>query len=154
MKRIPILACGNTLRGDDGVAWRIGDALARQNWYDRVEVVYTAQLLPEHAELLRDTQLAIFLDCSATTDPGMVSTIHLGAARELPPIFTHHLDPASMLALTGRLYGTIPRESLAITVGGQAFDLGETLSDAVKAAIPFAVAVIGASVEEFIVTVQ
>jgi hydrogenase maturation protease len=142
MKSILVLACGNTLCGDDGVAWHIGSAL-KDELQDRpidsaVEVILTQQLLPEHAEPLSRTNCAIFLDCSAIDRPGVVSTRALIPAQSLPCLFNHYFDPASLLKLTQDLYGCIPLRAVAITVGGQSFELKEHLSKSVTAALPIA----------------
>src|ERR1700723_1628969 len=101
IKSAVVLACGNTVRGDDGVAWTIGSEIEQSivrgsSQYADVEVILTHQLLPEHAEPLSKTNLAIFVDCSAVADPGVVSTIQVRQAECLPSIFTHQLDPASL----------------------------------------------------------
>jgi hydrogenase maturation protease len=138
-ERIVILACGNSLRGDDGVALHIGAALQEELGNDSgVEIILTQQLLPEHAEPLSRTNYAIFLDCSAIAEPGVVSTHTLSPAQSLPRLFTHALDPASLLKLTQDLYGRIPPGAVAITVGGQSFKLNEQLSEPVIAAVPIA----------------
>jgi hydrogenase maturation protease len=142
MKSVLVLACGNTLRGDDGVAWHIGSALKDDATYSEVEVILTQQLLPEHAEPLSRTDLAIFIDCSAVAEPGAVSTIPVHQADCLPSIFTHHLDPASLLRLTQDLYGCTPSRAVAITIGGQSFGLSEELSKPVAGAIPLAKAAV------------
>jgi hydrogenase maturation protease len=138
MKPTLVLACGNTLRGDDGVAWHIGAALKDEPASSEVEVILTQQLLPEHAEPLSRANTAIFLDCSAIAQPGVVSTLTLRAAPSLPRIFTHHLDPASLLKLTQDLYGRSPSRAMSITIGGESFELQEQLSEPVTAAIPIA----------------
>ena len=65
------------------------------------------------------------------------------AAAETPRIFTHHLEPASLLKLTRDLYGIAPLHAFAITVGGESFNLSEgisgDLSKRVEAAIPSAI---------------
>jgi hydrogenase maturation protease len=142
MKSILVLACGNTLRGDDGVAWHIGAALQQDGADPEAEIILTRQLLPEHAELLRTADLVVFIDCSAVAEPGVISTIPITPAHVLPRIFTHHLDPASLLKLAQDLYGRIPSRAMAITVGGQSFELIEQLSKPVTAAIPIAVEVV------------
>lgn len=139
MKPVLVLACGNTLRGDDGVAWHIGSALKDELVNSEVEVILTQQLQPEHAEPLSRTDTAIFLDCSATSQPGVVSTLTLCAAQSPPRIFTHHLDPASLLKLTHDLYGSIPSRVVSITIGGKSFELREQLSEPATAAIPIAI---------------
>jgi hydrogenase maturation protease len=136
---VVLLACGNTLRGDDGVAWNIGLAIEEIPLLAAVKVTFTQQLLPEHAELLKDKESVLFLDCSAVSEPGTVSTIALNPAPSLPRILTHHLDPASLLRLTQDLYGKAPPVAYAITVGGASFALGEQLSSKVEAAIPVAI---------------
>jgi hydrogenase maturation protease len=142
MKSVVVLACGNTLRGDDGVAWHIGAALQQDGADPNAEIVLTHQLLPEHAELLRTADLVVFIDCTDVAGPGVISTIPITPADVLPRIFTHHLDPASLLKLAQDLYGRIPSRAMAITVGGQSFELNEQLSKRVAAAIPIAVEVV------------
>lgn len=142
MKRALILACGNTLRGDDGVAAHVGSAL-RAEFQDKqidpaIEVIVTQQLLPEHAEPLSRTDTAIFLDCCAIAQPGVVSIQSLSPAQMPPRIFTHHLDPASLLKLTQDLYARVPARALLITIGGKTFELEEQLSEPISAAIPIA----------------
>src|SRR5271168_1858099 len=53
-----VLACGNTLRGDDGVGWRIGSLLIENPPCDSLQVILTRQLLPEHAEPLSKADTA------------------------------------------------------------------------------------------------
>jgi hydrogenase maturation protease len=142
-KSAVVLACGNTLRGDDGVAWAIGTEIERPVVErslpcEKVEVILTQQLLPEHAEPLSRTDLAIFLDCSVLAEPGKVSTIPIHPAGGPPSIFSHHLDPASLLTLAQHLYGRAPSRAVAITIGGQSFELSEKLSEPVTEAIPVA----------------
>ncbi len=141
-KSIAVLALGSTFRGDDGVAWRIGAELEEHPIQSGVQVIFTELLLPEHAALVSEADVAIFLDCSAVTEPGVVSMIELHAAEDLPRIFTHHLDPASLLRLAQDLYGRVPPQAFAITIGGLSFELSEEpderLSERVEAAIPVA----------------
>jgi len=141
-KSAVVVACGNTLRGDDGVAWQIGAGLEQFLLNTGVDVIFTQQLLPEHAEPLSRTDLAIFIDCSAVAEPGAVSTIQIRHSDCLPKIFTHHLDPASLLKLTQDIYRCTPTRAVVITIGGQSFELNETLSKPVAAAISIAKAAV------------
>jgi hydrogenase maturation protease len=134
-KRALLLACGNTLRGDDGVGWCIGCAAEQFRRAD-LTVVMTRQLLPEHAEAISAADLVIFVDCSAVTAAGTISTIPIQPAESLPRTFTHHLDPGSLLRLAQDLYDRTPAHALAITVGGESFELTDRLSRTVKAAVP------------------
>jgi hydrogenase maturation protease len=147
VKSAVVLACGNALRGDDGVAWAIGSEIERSIVkqslpYVEVEVIFTQQLLPEHGDKLSRTDLAIFIDCSVIVGPGKVSAVPIRPAERLPHIFTHHLDPPSLLGLTQHLYGRVPLRAVSITVGGQSFALSEKLSKPAADAIPMAKAAV------------
>ena len=135
-ERALLLACGNCFRGDDGVGWRIGSAVEQQPPRTGLTVVMTQQLLPEHAEAISSADIVVFVDCSAISTAGTVSTIPIQPSETLPRILTHHLDPASLLRLTLNLYERIPSTAVVITVGGESFGLTDHLSKTVKAAVP------------------
>jgi hydrogenase maturation protease len=135
-KRALLLACGNTYRGDDGVGWCIGCAVKQQLHISGLTVVMTRQLLPEHAEAISTADIVVFVDCSAVTTAGTVSTIPIQPSRTLPRILTHHLDPGSLLRLSLDLYAHKPSRAVVVTVGGDCFELTDRLSKPVKAAVP------------------
>jgi len=139
IRPILILACGNTLRGDDGVAWRIASLLEEDQQYDGIDITCTQQLLPEHAELVSASDQVIFLDCSALTAAGTVTSTPVEPAESLPSLFTHNLDPAALLRLALDLYGRAPSRAVLITVGAHSVDLNEELSAPVAAAIPLVI---------------
>lgn len=154
-----VLAFGNTLRGDDGVGWKIAEALeesiAARTATDAddakardVEVLVTHQLTPELTHPISGAHTVIFVDCSAVAAPGTVSTLELHTGTQLPRVFTHHVDPASLLALTQELYGEIPAHAYAVTVGGLSFELSEKLTEPVRRAIPKAVAEVNRLLQE------
>lgn len=134
-----ILACGNTLRGDDGVGWRIAEQLESDPIHTDDQIILVQQFLPEHAELLSQADVVVFVDCSALSAPGQVCTIPIVPAEHLPRILTHHLNPASLLLIALGLYGKIPSRASAVTIGGSSFELSEDLTPAVRDAIPAAV---------------
>ena len=140
--RTLLLACGNALRGDDGVGWRIGRAAEKLPLRSDLSVILTHQLLPEHAHEISEAEIVIFVDCSAVAQPGTVSVLPVEPETTVPCVFTHHLDPASLLALARQLYASGPRQAVLITVGGASFELTDQLSRTVKAAIPVALKVI------------
>jgi hydrogenase maturation protease len=135
-RRALLLACGNTLRGDDGVGWCIGCAVEQQLRRAGLTVVRTRQLLPEHAEAISAADIVVFVDCSAVSAAGTVSTILIQPAESLPRTLTHHLDPGSLLRLAHDLYARTPAHAVAITVGGESFEMTDRLSRTVKAAVP------------------
>ncbi len=96
----------------------------------------THQLLPEHAEAISSADVVVFVDCSAISTAGTVSTIPIQPAETLPRILTHHLDPASLLKLALDLYERVPANATVITVGGESFELTDRLTTTVKAAVP------------------
>ena len=140
-----VLACGNTLRGDDGVGWRIGCAVEQRPPCDGLTVVLTQQLLPEHAEAISTADIVVFVDCSAVTAAGTVSTIAIRPAVSLPRILTHHLDPAALLRMALDLYSRTPARAVAVTVGGESFGLTDQLSKAVRSAVPKALEAVRAA---------
>jgi len=135
-RAIQILACGNTLRGDDGVGSRIAALLEASPPSEGMRVTFTAQLLPEHAELVSAADQVIFFDCSALTPAGTISVLPVEPAANSPTSFTHYLDPAMLLRLAQDLYGRTPAGATLITIGGESFEMNEELSSSVTAAIP------------------
>ena len=135
--RCLILACGNTLRSDDG----IGPFLA--SWAEErfasdpsIRVLSRMQWTPELAEDLARTETVLFLDCSTHSAPGQVLLFPVEPAPNEPRLFTHHLGAPELLALARDLYGSLPRAAQILTVGGASFELGEQFSDPVKACLP------------------
>ena len=49
--------------------------------------------------------------------------------------WSHHLDPASLLDLTGELYGRVP-DAFLISVGVESVLLGDRMSPMVEASLP------------------
>jgi len=141
-----LLACGNPLRGDDGVGWKIAEAIEQDADFADVTVMVAQQFTPELTEVLRDAEVVVFVDASACAEPGEVRRFAVEAARDVPQAFSHHLPPASLLALTAHLYSRIPGRACAVSVGALSLEpscgLEAVLSDPVRAAIPQAVALL------------
>ena len=134
-----VLACGNTLRGDDGVGWKIAEGLMANSHLSDVKVVASQQWLPEMAEQIRGADTVIFVDCSAVSLPGEVAVTEAVPAASTTGSLTHNVTPGTLLALALELYGTIPRRSCVVTVGGDSFELSEQLTPRVQAALPQAI---------------
>jgi hydrogenase maturation protease len=146
--RILILAYGNPLRGDDGVAWLAAEELNAKFTVPEVEVVCVQQLAPEMAERVSWADAVIFLDAAEDGLSGEVRCTPLvepfAAAR-----FSHQLSPIAILALAKQLYGASPL-AYSVTLTGQCFDHGDTLSPAAAAALPLLVAKVDALVHQFL----
>ncbi len=145
-----VIACGNPMRGDDGigpvVASRVKARLnARAN--KRHRFVITHQPLPELALDLAQAKRAILIDARvADGEPaGVVRVDEVMAERRLGNTgtptrgtqagLTHHWTLPRLLAVADALYGRAPR-AYAVSVSAQNFDHGDTLTPAITAAVP------------------
>ena len=139
MARVLIVAYGNRLRSDDGIAWRAAEMLEGRFLPDEVEIITLHQLGPELAESASRAQCVIFIDAAASgSHPGEVQISRmsdgLGEPADTRP-FCHALAPASIVGLATRLYSA-RMQAFCATITGQNFDHGESLSPAVEAALP------------------
>jgi Ni,Fe-hydrogenase maturation factor len=156
--RCLILACGNTLRGDDGVGpWLAEWAENTFRSETDVRVLARQQWTPELAEDIAHADSVLFVDASLTSAPGSVGLSRLelrgGSRLELSlewrgelrvgpahaqGLATHHLGAPELLALADELFNSLPRAALLLTIGTGSTELGEAFSDAVAAALPAA----------------
>jgi hydrogenase maturation protease len=149
--RCLILACGNTLRGDDGAGpWLAGWAEERFAAEPQVRVIARQQWAPELAQDLAEAETAIFVDCAVHGEPGSICVAPVEATTPASGIATHHVGAAELLALSQDLYGKRPRASLLLTVGAGSLELREGFSEAVRRALPSACANLEAAVRELL----
>ncbi len=135
--RCLILACGNTLRGDDGVGlWLAEWAEQRFPTQANVRVIADHQWTPELAEDVARANSVLFIDCSIDSLPGSVTLTPVDPASGGPEHNTHHLGAAELLALGHELYHSLPRNALSLTIGAGSIELGEFFSEPVSAALP------------------
>lgn len=132
--RILIIAFGNPLRGDDGVAWHAADLLRERLSWDEVQIVCAHQLTPELAECVSQAAGAIFLDARQNGKPGYVSWTRV-VQRPGNIYGTHMLTPTQLTALSYALYGNWT-DAYEVSVTGESFTHGEALSDNVKRSLP------------------
>jgi hydrogenase maturation protease len=128
-----VIGYGNPLRGDDGLGWHVAHQLIDKG-IENLDVITCHQLTPEIAEVVSLSRAVVFVDASLEFDAGKIMV------RELEPNlssknFTHHLEPAQVLAFSHSVYGRVPRAWL-ITVGALNLEHSEHLSPRVAAAIP------------------
>ena len=151
MPTVLIVAYGNPMRSDDGVAWRAADALASKFSESYIEILRLHQLTPELADTARNFRCVIFVDAACCDDPvskpGAIRVEEIRGGAAEPARFSHVFSPQKVLDLAAQLYGVIPR-AFAITVAGDNFNHGDSLSPAVAAAIPELVAQIALLVEQ------
>lgn len=142
MSRILIIAYGNPLRGDDGLAWRAAGELVARLGDAKIEIHTLHQLAPELAETISHQDAVIFVDAAAPAanrQPGEIccEEIREEEIRETGQerAFSHQLSPHAVVALARQLYNRTPR-AFSVTMTGQDFDHAESLSPPVVAAFP------------------
>jgi len=132
-----VVGYGNTLRGDDGVGYRMAEQVELWN-LPNVTTIACHQLTPELVANLAECDRVIFIDA---TPPGMQIEV---AWRSLSPsdapmLEAHRSDPADLLRLTAQLYDTAPSaQHLLLPTAEMGFS--ETLSAIAQAGLVAAAA--------------
>ena len=149
--RCLILACGNTLRGDDGIGpWLAVWAAERFSAEPSIRVVSRQQWTPDLAEDLAQAESAIFIDCAVDSAPGTVRVARVQPARPASGLATHHVGAHELLALSEELYSSLPRNALLLTVGAGSTELGEEFTTIVRDALPQACKMLESSVRNLL----
>lgn len=145
MNRALILACGNQLRGDEGIAVVLAHYLRNEFCEPETEIQSLHQWTPELAESISHSDIVLFLDASATLQPGKVQLKRVKAAGEFCSSMKHSMSPETLLALAAQLYSSAPERAYLLTIGGESFDHADQLSAPVRSAIPHALDLIKAA---------
>ena len=131
--RCLILACGNTLRGDDGVGPFLA-AWAEERWRDdpRVRVLCASSGRRRWSKKLRRRSRCSLSTALTDAKPGQVRTM------AVEPAAARTQDRERIIWMrrscsrsSKELYGAIPRSSLLLTVGAESLELREGFSEAV-----------------------
>jgi hydrogenase maturation protease len=135
--RVLILACGNTLRSDDGVGPWLAD-WAEQHFASQpqIRVISRQQWTPDLAEDIAHAESVLFIDCSVQSAPGSIKFTRIEPSESRQGLATHHQGAPELLALACELYSAQPKNALLLTIGAASTELGETLSTAITAALP------------------
>src|SRR6266567_6718731 len=116
--RCLILACGNTLRSDDGIGPWLADWAADHFASNaQVRTIIRQQWTPDLAEDIASANSVLFVDCSVESAPGQIHLTAVHPAQPNPGLATHHTGAPELLALAHELYGTTPAISLLLTIG-------------------------------------
>jgi hydrogenase maturation protease len=149
--RCLVLACGNTLRSDDGVGPKLATwAEERFREEPDVRVVSRQQWTPDLAQDIAAADSVLFVDSSVDSIPGRVCLSPVQSNRGNGDAATHSLEAHELLGLTRSIYGSIASHAMLLTVGASSTELGETLSDRVEAALPRARGVLEKAVLRFL----
>jgi hydrogenase maturation protease len=146
--RVLILACGNTLRSDDGVGPWLAD-WAEQHFANHadVRIISRQQWTPDLAEDIAHSEHVLFIDCSIDSAPGSIKFTRIEPSDSKQGLATHHSGAPELLALTRDLYNFQPNNALLLTIGAGSTELGEALSPAVTAALPHACGLIDRTIQ-------
>jgi hydrogenase maturation protease len=149
--RCLILACGNTLRGDDGVGpWLAAWAEQRFDTNPAVRVLSRQQWTPDLAEDVAQAGSVMFIDCAIDSPPGEVRIASVDPSSAGSALASHHVGAAELLALAQQLYDSLPRTALQITVGAAATELSETFSKSVTDSLPEACELLESTVRKLL----
>jgi hydrogenase maturation protease len=152
-RRIRVLACGESARGDDAAGFLAADLL--RAWLDGVEAPPThaadgletlrghveidavGQLEPDQLLALDPDEVLVVIDAVSGPEPG---TLVRRALAELAsggpaPRSSHMLPLRDVLGLVQTLRGSLPQGTF-VGLGGSSFGLGDPVSSAVREAIP------------------
>jgi hydrogenase maturation protease len=149
--RCLILACGNTLRSDDGIGPWIA-AWAEEKFHEdpTVRVLWRQQWTPDLAEEIAGAESVLFIDCSIESAPGSVTIIEVDPSAPAQGLATHHQGAPNLLALASELYDSLPVNALLLTIGAGSTELGDEFSEPVKAALPDACTLLERAVLHFL----
>lgn len=137
MKSI-LLACGNALRGDDGIALYLAHQLHGVNCDAETEIVCSHQWLPEQAEDLSRANVAVFADASVMIPAGEIRMRPVRAGTEGVAATSHSVSPERLMRLAQDVFGGAPERAFLVTIGGRSFEHGSEFTEPVQAAIPAA----------------
>jgi hydrogenase maturation protease len=138
---ILVIGYGNPLCGDDGVGPCVVEDMALANDKAHLDVEYLSlrQLTPELAEPISRAQAVIFVDAAMGGTVGEILCRVLQPSAEstgtTQGAFTHHVSASLLLESARLLYGNCPAAYL-YTINGENFNLGDSFSEKVEAALP------------------
>lgn len=118
--RTLLIAIGNSLRGDDGVAWRLAES-APSAWTTE----FVVQLTPEWAAAITGYQRVIFADASVECVEPMLRAV---GTSEDSPAFSHDTTPECVVHLARQLFG-FAGEAWTCHIPAYSFDTPEVLTE-------------------------
>lgn len=137
---ILIVACGNSLRRDDGVGLLLAEKLERLCLVRRsnVQRITVQQLTPELADIIAGAEVSdvVFVDTGVITTANDKPNIQVQqmSPGNASPSSGHHMDPSALMLYACCLYDKRPR-AWQVSVPGVDFGHGEGLSEISRQAI-------------------
>jgi hydrogenase maturation protease len=149
--RCLILACGNTLRSDDGIGpWLAQWAADKFHDDPAIRVIARQQWTPELAEEIAATNSVLFIDCSVESPAGSVQMREVQPSGPMQGLATHHQGAPELLALARDLYNALPAKAALLTIGAGSTELGEAFSEPILDAVPQACALLERTIIELL----
>lgn len=129
-----VFACGNPSRGDDSLGPLLIERLAKQQRAGdlrQVDLLTDFQLQVEHAMDLKDRELVVFADATASgPEPFAFSEVH--PETEIG-YTTHSMSPGAVLRVFEQVTGGDAPPARLLAIRGYAFNLGSPMSAAAGA---------------------
>ncbi len=138
-----VIAWGNPLREDDGVAWHVVEGMRRlqpRSSLPLLRLRHAHQLTPELAEPVSHAAGVVFVDARRDGTPGQVLSETVSPSAGQNPL-AHSLTPQALLLYAESLFGRAP-QAVVVSIAGERFGMGEGLSSAVRRAIPRAIRIV------------
>jgi hydrogenase maturation protease len=135
-----VIAWGNPLREDDGIAWHVLEGLRALRPHPSLPAMrlrHAHQLAPEMAECVSRATGVVFVDARRDGTPGEVRCEEVRPAPGANPL-AHSVTPQTLLLYAESLYGRAP-QAVVVSVTGERFGMGEGRSATVRQAVPRAI---------------
>lgn len=121
---ILVIGYGNPARCDDGVGEYVAKRLLDEDI--GIDILTLQELGPELCEDISGCELVFFVDAGIEQEePFLIREI---TPKYKTPIFSHHITPEMLLAITEELYKVNPKSYL-VSIKGYNFDFGFELSE-------------------------
>jgi hydrogenase maturation protease len=147
LERTLVIGYGNPDRQDDGVAWHILAALAQRlgqpvpvsiddeyiSANGMPDLAFDLQLTPEFAEIIAGYQRVCFIDAHTANIQDEIRVVEVKGEYQASP-FTHHLTPASCLAMVHTLYQK-HTTGILVSVRGYEFGFSHSLSRCTQSSV-------------------
>ncbi|ACB53756.1 hypothetical protein cce_4408 [Crocosphaera subtropica ATCC 51142] len=106
--KILIIGYGNTLRGDDGVGYKIAEMIEQWN-LDNITSIAVHQLTPDLADKIAQSDTVFFIDAIPIHDINTANIqIKTLSINEKINNLAHHNNPEQLLYLTAAIYQKFP----------------------------------------------
>lgn len=133
-----VIGYGNDLRGDDGVGLAAIERLQADPRLAGCTLLARRQLTPDLVVDMASAAFVVLIDATVDAPPGTVSVTALPRTGPGATTWSHHVDPATLVGLTGELYGRVP-DVMVVSIGIALTEVGAGLSPAVDASLPLIV---------------